>query len=63
MARCYAACELTGPGRVGLGVERGGSFHGAAPPKPLPEPVDFDLYRILRQTRVGGLIKEYRLVA
>jgi putative transposase len=39
------------------------SLHGAAPLKPLPEPVDLDLYRIRRQARVGGLINEYRLVA
>jgi hypothetical protein len=36
---------------------------GAAPLKPLPEPVDLDLYRIRRQAQVGGLINEYRLVA
>ena len=39
------------------------SLHGAAPLKPLPEPVDLDLYRIRRQAQVGGLINEYRLVA
>ena len=39
------------------------SLSGAAPLKPLPEPVDLDLYRIQRQARVGGLINEYRLVA
>jgi transposase InsO family protein len=39
------------------------SLSGAAPLKPLPEPVDFDLYRIRRQAQVGGLINEYRLVA
>ena len=39
------------------------SLHGAAPLKPLPEPVNLDLYRIRRQDRVGGLINEYRLVA
>ncbi len=39
------------------------SLHGAAPLKPLPEPVDLDLYRIRRQARVGCLINEYRLVA
>jgi hypothetical protein len=38
-------------------------LHGAAPLKPLPEPVDLDLYRIRRQARVGGLINEYRQVA
>jgi hypothetical protein len=36
---------------------------GAAPLKPLPEPVDPDPYHIRRQARVGGLINEYRLVA
>ena len=35
----------------------------AAPLKPLPEPVDLDLYRIRKQAHVGGLINEYRLVA
>ena len=39
------------------------SLSGAAPLKPLPEPVNLDLYRIRRQTQVGGLINEYRLVA
>ena len=39
------------------------SLHGAAPLKPLPEPVDLDLYRIRRQAQAGGLINEYRLVA
>src|SRR6266702_372597 len=35
------------------------SLHGAAPLKPLPEPVDLDLYRIRRQARAVGLINEY----
>ena len=39
------------------------SLHGAAPLKPLPEPVDLDQYRIRRHTRAGGLINEYRPVA
>src|SRR6266571_8555760 len=39
------------------------SLHAAAPLTPLPEPVDLDQYRVRRQTRVGGLINEYRLVA
>src|ERR1022692_4466257 len=39
------------------------SLHAAAPLKPLPEPVDLDHYRIRRQSRAGGLINEYRLVA
>jgi transposase InsO family protein len=39
------------------------SLHGAAPLKPLPEPVDLGQYRIRRQAHVGGLINEYRLVA
>jgi transposase len=38
-------------------------LHGAAPLKPLPEPVDLEQYRVRRQVRVGGLINEYRLVA
>jgi transposase InsO family protein len=38
-------------------------LHGAAPVKPLPEPVDLEQYRVRRQARVGGLINEYRLVA
>jgi putative transposase len=36
---------------------------GAAPLKPLPEPIDLKQYRARRQARVGGLINEYRLVA
>jgi putative transposase len=39
------------------------SLHGAAPLKPLPDPVDLDQYRVRRHTRVGGLISEYCLVA
>ena len=39
------------------------SLHGAAPLKPLPEPVDLDQYRVRRRARVGGMINEYRLVA
>jgi putative transposase len=39
------------------------SLSGAAPLKPLPEPVDLGQYRIRRQAQVGGLINEYRLVA
>jgi hypothetical protein len=39
------------------------SLHAAAPLQPLPEPVDLEHYHVRRQTRVGGLINEYRLVA
>ena len=39
------------------------SLHGAAPLKPLPEPVELDQYRVRRQARAGGIIGEYRLVA
>ncbi len=39
------------------------SLHGAAPLKPLPEPVDLARYRVRRQARVSGLINEYRLIA
>jgi putative transposase len=39
------------------------SLHGAAPLKPLPDPVDLDQYRVRRHTRAGGLVNEYRLVA
>jgi putative transposase len=39
------------------------SLHGAAPLKPLPEPVDLEQYRVRRQARVGSVINEYRLVA
>jgi hypothetical protein len=39
------------------------SLHGAAPLKPLPEPVDLTQCRVRRQPRVSGLISEYRLVA
>jgi putative transposase len=38
-------------------------LHGAAPLKPLPEPVDLEQYCVRGQARVGGLINEYRLVA
>ena len=39
------------------------SLDGAAPLKPLPEPVDLEQYRVRRQTCAGGTINEYRLVA
>jgi putative transposase len=39
------------------------SLHGAAPLKPLPEPVNPDHYRVRRHAHVAGLINEYRLVA
>ena len=39
------------------------SLHGAAPLKPLPEPVNLDQYRVRKHAHVGGLINEYRLVA
>ena len=38
-------------------------LHGAAPLKPLPEPVNLDQYRVRKRAHVGGLINEYRLVA
>jgi putative transposase len=39
------------------------SLQSAAPLKPLPQPVILGQYRVRRQTRVGGTINEYRLVA
>jgi putative transposase len=39
------------------------SLNSAAPLKPLPEPVNLDQHRARRQTRTGGLISEYHLVA
>jgi putative transposase len=39
------------------------SLYGAAPLKPLPDPMNLDHYRVRKQTRVSGLINEYRLVA
>ena len=39
------------------------SLDGAAPLKPLPEPVDLEQHRVRKHARVGGLINEYRLVA
>jgi putative transposase len=39
------------------------SLHGAAPLKPLPEPVHLDDYRVRKHAHVGGMINEYRLVA
>ena len=39
------------------------SLHSAVPLKPLPQPVILGQYRVRRQTRIGGTINEYRLVA
>jgi hypothetical protein len=39
------------------------SLHSAAALKPLPQPVILGQYRVRRQTRAGGTINEYRLVA
>jgi hypothetical protein len=39
------------------------SLHGAAPLKPLSEPVNLAHYRVRKHARVDGLINEYRLVA
>jgi putative transposase len=39
------------------------SLHSAAPLKPLPQPVILGQYRVRRQTRTGGTINEYHLVA
>ena len=39
------------------------SLDGAAPLKPLPEPIDLEQYRARRQASVGGPINEYRLIA
>ena len=39
------------------------ALHGAAPLKPLPEPVNLDQHRVRRHAHVGGLINEYHLVA
>jgi putative transposase len=37
--------------------------YGAAPLKPLPDPVDPGQHRARKHTRAGGQINEYRLVA
>jgi hypothetical protein len=39
------------------------SLDGAAPLKPLPEPVDLEQYGVRKHARAGGLINEYRLLA
>ena len=39
------------------------SLNAATPLKPLPEPIDLEHYRVRSQTRIGGLINQYRLVA
>ena len=38
-------------------------LHAAAPLKPLPDPVNLGQHRVRKQTRLGGLINEYCLVA
>jgi putative transposase len=39
------------------------SLDSAAPLKPLPEPVDLEQYRVRKQTRAGGVINQYHLIA
>ena len=39
------------------------SLYGAAPLKPLPDPVNLDHYRVRKHIPIAGLINEYRLVA
>ena len=39
------------------------SLRGAAPLKPLPDPVNLDHYRVRKHIPIAGLINEYRLVA
>ncbi len=39
------------------------SLDGAAPLKPLPEPIDLARYRVRKHARTSSLINEYRLVA
>jgi putative transposase len=39
------------------------SLDAAAPLKPLPQPVILEQHRVRKQTRAGGTINEYRLVA
>jgi hypothetical protein len=58
---CCEACATTRPSHNQHRPQR--SRHGAAPLKPLPEPVDLARYRVRRQARVGGPINEYHLVA
>ena len=58
---CGGSCASTRPTTNQHRPHR--SLDGAAPLKPLPEPVDLEQYHARRQARVGGLINEYRLVA
>ena len=39
------------------------SLDSAAPLKPLPEPADLEQYRVRKQTRAGGAINQYHLIA
>ncbi len=39
------------------------SLYGAAPLKPLPDPVNLGHYRVRKHIPIAGLINEYRLVA
>jgi putative transposase len=39
------------------------SLDSAAPLKPLPDPVDLEQYRVRKQTRAGGVINQYHLIA
>jgi hypothetical protein len=57
---CGGSCAITKNTTTSTG--RTAPLHGAAPLKPLPEPVDLDQYRVRIQTRVAGTINEYRLI-
>jgi putative transposase len=57
---CDRSCASTRPTTTSTGPI---APCGAAPLKPLPEPVDLGQCRVRKQARVGGLINEYRLVA
>jgi hypothetical protein len=66
----YACCNQVHLRRIPRQYETHHSQHrphrsllGAAPLKPLPDPVDLDRHRVRKHAHVGGLINEYHLVA
>jgi putative transposase len=57
---CGGSCAITRSTTISTGRA---ALYTAPPLNQLPEPVDLNQHHVCKQTRVGGLINEYRLVA